>query len=407
MSPLDTVQSYLRYPEVGYLLLIFAVFVIPKFLQRFRLPAAITAFGLGIIASLGFDLFHADETVKLLSTLGIVSLFLHAGLDVSPSELRKNSRVLIQHVLLFLLMLGLTAVALIWMTDLTWRMSILVGLALVTPSTGFILDSIKVLPLSPEEREWIRNKAIAAELVALGILFVAVQSLTINTLLVSLAVLLGLVILIPMLLRFFARRIAPFAPNSEFAFLIILALACAFVTKQTGTYYLVGAFLVGVAAQQFRQHLPAVASERLIGAVELFASFFVPFYFFHSGSIVTRQDFEPVAWLFAVGFVLLALPLRAGVVMLHRYVVLKESFKTGLRVSIPMLPTLVFTLVIAQLLREKFELATQYYGALIIYAVISSLVVTFGFKSIEPDFGDDLATDGVSRISKGTARSEF
>ncbi len=407
MSLLDTVQSYLRHPEVGYLLLIFAVFVIPKFLQRFRLPAAITAFGLGIIASLGFDLFQTDETIKLLSTLGIVSLFLHAGLDVSPSELKNNSRVLIQHVLLFLLMLGLTAVALIWMTDLTWRMSILVGLALVTPSTGFILDSIKVLPLSPEEREWIRNKAIAAELVALGILLVAVQSLTIATLLVSLAVLLGMAILIPMLLRFFARRIAPFAPNSEFAFLIILALACAFVTKQTGTYYLVGAFLVGVAAQQFRQHLPAVASERLIGAVELFASFFVPFYFFHSGSIVTRQDFDPVAWLFAVGFVLLALPLRAGVVMLHRYIVLSEPFKTGLRVSIPMLPTLVFTLVIAQLLREKFELATQYYGALIIYAVISSLVVTFVFKSTEPDYGDDLATDGVSTISKGTARSEY
>ncbi len=402
MTMLNSIRDYLRHPEVAYILLILAIFIVPKMLQRFRIPAAISSFALGAIAALGFGLFNGDETIKLLATLGIVSLFLHAGLDISIPDLRKHARVLIQHSVLFVALLSVTALGLVLVSPLSWRAGTLVALALVTPSTGFILDSIKGLALSSEERDWIRHKSIAAELVALVLLFVVLQSLTIETFLISVAIILSLVILIPFLLKLFAKRIAPFAPNSEFAFLIILALACAFVTKQTGTYYLVGAFLVGVAAQQFQRQIPTVASDRLIGAVELFASFFVPFYFFYSGALVSGQDFQRDAWFLAVLFVAIMLPIRILVVILHRRHVLKEGFSKGMRVSIPMLPTLVFTLVLAQLLRDRFELVGSFYGALLIYAVASSLVVSFVFKSTEPDFSADLLEDGLSKIGKGS-----
>jgi len=168
---LETVRDHLRHPEVGYVLLIFVIFVVPKVLQRFRIPAAISSFALGAIAALGFGLFSGDETIKLLATLGIVSLFLHAGLDISIPDLRKHSRVLIQHSVLFVTLLVVTATGLLLVFPLSWRAGTLVALALVTASTGFILDSIKGLALSSEERDWIRHKSIAVELVALVLLF--------------------------------------------------------------------------------------------------------------------------------------------------------------------------------------------------------------------------------------------
>ena len=58
-----------------------------------------------------------------------------------------------------------------------------------------------------------------------------------------------------------------------------------------GVYYLVGAFVVGITAQRFRERLPAIASDQMLHAVEVFASFFVPFYFFSAGLHVRHEDF--------------------------------------------------------------------------------------------------------------------
>jgi len=62
--------------EIAYIALLFGLFIVPRIIQRFGIPAAITAFALGAGASLGFGLFRGDDTVALLATLGIVSLFL-------------------------------------------------------------------------------------------------------------------------------------------------------------------------------------------------------------------------------------------------------------------------------------------------------------------------------------------
>lgn len=37
-----------------------------------------------------------------------------------------------------------------------------------------------------------------------------------------------------------------------------LIVACALVTRNLGVYYLVGAFVVGMVAQQYRQHVPSL-----------------------------------------------------------------------------------------------------------------------------------------------------
>mgnify|MGYP001598046216 FL=1 len=375
-------------PELSYILLLFALFVVPRFLQRYRLPSAVTSVGIGAAAGLGFGLFRQDATIGLLATLGIVSLFLFAGLDVDFRELRREASVLIQHVVLRVAALVGVGFGVRALLALEFRPALLVALALLTPSTGFILDSLPTWGLTERERFWVKSKAIASELVALAVLFVALQSTTAMRLGLATLVLAGLVALLPLVFRVFAERIVPFAPKSEFAFLLMVAVVSAFATRRLGVYYLVGAFVVGLTAQRFRERLPAIASEQMLHAVEVFASFFVPFYFFRAGLHLQRSDFALDALLLGLAFLATALPLRYLLVAGHRRVALGEPFGTSLRVVVPMLPPRVFTLVIAEILRDEFAVSPEVFGALIIYTLLNTLIPGLVLRLPPPEYAE-------------------
>ena len=372
--------------ELGYVVLLFILFVLPRLLQRWRLPTAVTAFGMGAVASLGFHLFGGDPTIRLLALFGIVALFLFAGLEVDIQELRQESRILGQHLALrVLLLIGVT-----WVVARTLSLEVvpaaLVALALVTPSTGFILDSIGKFGLRREERFWVKTKAIATELLALAVLFLTLHTASPTQLIVSTAALVGLIAVLPGIFRFFAQRVAPLAPKSEFAFLLMMALLCAYATRQLGVHYLVGAFIVGVAARRFREQLPAIASEQMLHAVEVFASFFVPFYFFSAGLGLRRADFSLPAGALGIIFFAVMIPLLVATVVLQRRIALGETFSRSFRVAVPMLPTLVFTLVIAEILRNEFNIEPMIFGGLIVYTMLNTILPGALLDAPVPEF---------------------
>jgi Kef-type K+ transport system membrane component KefB len=370
--------------ELQYVLLLFVLFVLPRALQRYRVPSAVTCVVLGAIASIGFDLFAHDAAVNLLSTLGIVSLFLFAGLDVEFPELRRNARILSQHIAIRLALLAAVTWASLVALRLPLQPSILVSLALTTPSTGFILDSLNSLGVSTSERVWIKSKAIATELVALAVLFLALQPPDPARILASTAVMVGLIAFLPIIFRVFARVVLPYAPKSEFAFLLMVAVLCALVTRQLGAYYLVGAFIVGVTAQRFRERMPAIASAQMLGAIELFASFFVPFYFFHAGLGLRSGDFSSTALLLGALFFALVIPLRVYLVAIHRRYSLNETLRSGARIGVSIAPTLVFTLVIAEILRDRFGVPQAVFGGLIVYTLANTLLPGFILRLTPP-----------------------
>jgi len=382
------VQNY------SYLILLFALFVVPHVLQRFRIPTAITSFGLGAFCALKLAFFVEDQTVKQLATLGIVSLFLFAGLDVEFRELRKHAIVLIQHLVIQMLSLVLLAAALAWLLRLTVRPASLMALALLTPSTGFILDALDGFGLPERARFWIKSKAIATELVALALLFVMLQSSSTGALIISSLILVAMVALLPVVFRIFAAVVLPHAPKSEFAFLMLVAVACGVGTYELGVYYLVGAFIVGMAAQRLREHLPAVASEKMLSSVEAFASLFVPFYFFHAGLGLRQEDFGLAALGIGLLFSVFGISLRLVPIWLHRRLVFGESLRRSLVVATPMLPTLVFTLVIAGILRERFDIGPELFGGLVVYATVSSLIPGFVFHRLLPEVEEELLQEG-------------
>lgn len=359
--------------EIAYVGLLFALFVVPKALQRFRIPSAITSLALGVAAA-RLGLFASDTAIALLSTLGISGLFLFAGLDVELRDLRRGAAFVAQHVAIQAALVAGTSAALMTLAGIPWRPAALVALALLTPSTGFILDSLSSFGLDDQQAFWTRTKAVATELVALAVLFLVLQSSSPLRLATSSLALFALVAVIPFLMRAFASAIAPYAPRSEFAFLVMLAVLAAFATRRLGVYYLVGAFLVGIAARQFRTRLPALSSDRLIHAVEVFASFFAPFYFFNAGAHLRPDALGIPALLTGIALVAVFVPLRIGSVALHRRLVLGETWDGGRRVATSLVPTLVFSLVLAEILAERFATPPWLVGGLVVYAVVNTVV---------------------------------
>jgi len=359
--------------DLSYVLLLFVLFVVPRFLQRYRLPGAVTALALGVGAT-ALGLFQQDETIALMSTFGIVALFLFAGLDVDLEALKPDARVLGQHLAIWAVTLALFTTAAAALFNLAVRESALVALALITPSTGFILDSLDLFGLSASEKRWTKSKAIASELLALIMMFLVLQSDSPRELGLSVLALVALIVALPPIFRWFASRIAPFAPRSEFAFLLMVAVVAASATRRLGVYYLVGAFVVGLAARQFRARLPAMSSERMLGAVEAFASFFVPFYFFHAGQFISHDELTFPVLFTGLALLMILVPVRLGEVTLHRWVALRERPEKSLRIGVALLPTLVFTLVIVDILRARPGVPPVLLGALVLYTTLITLL---------------------------------
>ena len=165
--------------DLGLILLLFALFVIPKALQRYRIPAAVTSLVMGALGA-GLEIITANPTIDLLSTFGIVSLFLFAGLEINERELRSGSRVLIQHAVLWTLLTVAVAFG-VAQFGIGTRAAALTALAITTPSTGFILSSLPALGLEESERFAVKSKAVGSELLALAPLFFILQSESLET----------------------------------------------------------------------------------------------------------------------------------------------------------------------------------------------------------------------------------
>ena len=389
--------------DLIYLLLIFGLLVVPRALQRLKLPAPITCLALGIGAMLLWGEDTHDPVVTLLSALGISSLFLFAGLEVDFATLRKGLVGLSVHLLVRVVSLGLVG----WLAwrylGLGWQASVLVSLAVLTPSTGFILDTLARMGLDEGERFWVTSKAIAGELLALAVLFVALKSGDALQFGVSSAAMMGLLVGLPLLFLALGRWVLPHAPGSEFSLLVMVGMVAAYVTFRLGVYYLVGAFIAGLTARLLQQRLPRVASVDNIHALRRFATFCVPFYFFHAGTLISRDALSWNALLAGLAMTAVVLPLRVGSTWLQRRLVFRDGPASAMRVSVALAPTLVFTLVIAEILHARFHVPGWLFGGLVLYTVLNTMLPSLLLRQtfdIDPldargyDHSQDLSREG-------------
>jgi Kef-type K+ transport system membrane component KefB len=363
--------------NLAYVSLIFGLIVIPRALQRFRLPAPLSSFALGMLATWLLGPAYHDATLILLATLGISSLFLFAGLEVDIDSLQRGRLPLTIHLAVRSVVLAAATWAIVRYLGYAWNASLLFALALLTPSTGFILDSLARLGLDAEERYWVTIKAIGSEILALVIVFVVLQSDTVANLGVSTLSILGMIVGIPLVFRVFTRLVVPYAPGSEFSLLVMVGLIAAYITDQLGVHFLVGAFIAGFVARLLRRRMPGLASAQNLHAIQLFASFFVPFYFFSAGMGVPAAALQMQALQWGLILTGVVVPFRIGVIWCQRRFIKGESARGSLRVATALTPTLIFTLVLAGILRERFHISDTLYGALLVYAALATLLPSF------------------------------
>ena len=360
--------------ELVYLLLIFGLLVVPRALQRLKIPAPITSLLLGVGAMLAWGERTHDPVVVLLSALGISSLFLFAGLEVELQALRRGLGRLLVHLAIRVAAMSLVG----WLAwrylQLGWQAAALLALALLTPSTGFILDTLERLGLDPEERFWVTNKAIAGEMLALAVLFVALQGGDPLQFVAASAAMVALLVGLPLLFLALGRWVMPHAPGSEFSLLVMVGMVAAYVTFHLGVYYLVGAFIAGLTARLLHERMPRLASSGNIHALRLFATFFVPFYFFHAGTTISRDALSWDALATGLAITAVVLPLRIALVWLQRRVFFRESRQSTVRVAVALSPTLVFTLVIAEVLHARFAIPGALFGGLVLYTTLNTLL---------------------------------
>ncbi len=357
-----------------YLAAIFGLLVGPRALQRFRLPAPLTCFALGIVVTLWVK--PAGEVVAVVSglaTLGIASLFLFAGLEVNLVEIQRQLPQLLSRLAIRGLFLAAAAWLAIRYLRMAWQPAWLLSLALFTPSTGFILDMLPQSGLGPDEQTEVSLNAIAGEITALFLFFFISQAGSLRTFLVSGSALLLVIFFTPLIFLALGKYVVPSAPGSEFSLLLMMGVICAVITKTLGVYYLVGAFIAGLVAGILRKRMPTFVSHENLHAVGLFASVFIPFYFFHAGFEVPRSALVVRSLIYGLLLSLIVIPIRIAQSWPQSRYLARRSPRAGLRVAVALIPTLIFTLVIAGILHEQFHIDDALFGGLLVYAAVTTI----------------------------------
>lgn len=373
-----------------WLLAVFAgVIIIPRFLLRFKLPLPLSGLALGALMTyFGYELV-GDDRWALLATLGITSLFLFAGLEINLKEIEQEKSRLMQHIAIKLLMLAGLTFLINYHYPVQLSVAVLLSLAIITPSAGFILSTIKGLNLNNDEQFWVSNKAILAEIIALCVMFVALQSDASQVgglgVLNNFLTLLGLIVALPLIFTFLGKVITPYAEGSEFSFLIMMGLIAGYITKSIGVYYLIGAFMVGFIAVLLKKRMPLIASDANLEAIRLFTTFFIPFYFFVSGSRLPMEVFSETSFFIGLLILMMALPIRWFIVWLQRRISNVESSISSFRVAVALTPTLIFTMVIGEILFTRNQISVEIFGGLVMYAILNTLLPTIVFALMKKE----------------------
>ncbi len=333
-----------------------------------------------------FDLLNSNEYQNILlfvCVLLLPKLLLRFRIPIGISSLILGKSFLKSSILT---LAGAYLLSL-WL-NIDMRAAIILSIGLFTPSAGFILNSMMAFKFSPHQQKWIRTKSISKEIAAVAILFFTLQSQDMILFFKSIFVILFLIIILPHIFQFFLMVIAPYAPRSEASFLILVAFVTGIITKKMGTYYLVGAFIAGIAAGQFKHFIKSKESNHISSSISVFFSIFIPFYFFNAGAQLNHSYFTYAGLKYGLIFSIVIIPIRVLCTTAGINDFIRDFKKDRYRLALSIIPNLIFGLVMANILHEHFSTSPDIISSLLFYTIFSSLIPTFVFKKAPPEAFD-------------------
>lgn len=366
--------------DLEYLIIFSTVLLFPKVLLKFKVPSGITALVIGCIFGYYDSAIQTDQLFRFLAQIGITSLFVFSGLEVNFEEFKEDKDYLIKYSVKSLLILAAITFGLKEVLDLSVQNSLILGLGIFTPSAGFIINSLHSFKIGEDQEYWVKSKAISKEVIAIIVMFVALQSHDLKVMAFSTLFFVSLFLVLPFVFKFYFKFISPYAPNSEVPFLVVISLIAGVVSKELGAYYLIGAFIVGLVGSQFKHKIFKHDEKTLFMALSSFFNVFLPFYFFYAGVKLSFSGFTMEALQLGGIFLVLFIPLRLLVNTTSIKWMLTDFKKHPYDISLSLMPTLIFGLVIAGILKDRNIVSPTIIYGLIFYTLVSSLLPTILFS---------------------------
>lgn len=354
------------------------LFFVPKLVNKFDIPEQITEILLGLVLGPFFlGVFQINPLIEVMGTIGIITLFFVAGFGVDIKSIIKKRKTLVENGVLHLILIAMLSGVII-LTGKSIITSILIGIALLTPSAGFILSTIKAFRFSSYVVEWIEIKVVSAEILSLLLLLIITNFSKPLFLLILICGLVVICFLLPYFLEFFFLSIlGKTNMHADTFFIFVVAVLFAFATHITGVHYIIGAFIVGIimrGATDSHHNKVSLNEERVMATFSSFSSIFVPFYFFSVGLMITREMVLLKNIFIALIIFCMVITLKIILSFFHRRLTLRESFRASMMVALFTAPTLLFTFVTAEILYVSKQISADTYGILIIYGLLTASI---------------------------------
>lgn len=377
---------------IKFLLIISVLFFLPKVINKaYKIPYSLTEVILGIVLGLTLPFFFfVDDMLKIFAAIGIIMIFVQYGMGVDTSFIVKKRRFFIEYLVLNFLLFLIIGVIIKEMLGLSDPVSFLISLALITPSTGYILFAVK--DFNEDDKRWIEGMAMVGEIIAILLMALLINITNLIALFITLIAIGLLLFLLPKILEFLFKKVFSKLVGTEFSFIFIVALVSAFVTEFIGLHFLIGAFIAGLVSRRFisdiakdpaYKHVTNYKAKQINEGFSFFAATFAPFYFFSAGLKMNKELFSLSNFGVAIALVIIIGLVKIYLIKFHRKISLKEKGNRSLRMGIMLLPTLVFTFIIADILSNEFNVGKNLFGTLMIYGVLSSMLPVLIIKYLE------------------------
>jgi len=343
-------------------------------------------------------LFVDIDILKQFSQIGIIILLFIIGLEVSPKSLRKTGKksIILSLIEVFIALAGgfLTGYFLL---DLTAAQAIFFGTMFTATSIGVTVRTLNDLgKLNSRDGEILLSTAIFDDFIALFLVLIFSYALFPEpgrawyfTLLINIGILaaflIGIIFLLPLILRFLENRLKLFSDSSTNYFTLgivfgILALLVYFA-EFLGISGAIIAFLFGLSIQ---------GNKILVGDIKdifikMGEGIFLPLFFFGVGATFALDfsSFSPLLLL----IVPIAL-LSKGIGTFAGSSLLKFSPKESMRITIGMMPRAEIILVIAEigLIQGIFSQSIFSMAVLLVFisVIITPIALRLTFREPKP-----------------------
>jgi len=331
-------------PVIVFTIIIFIILIAPIVFKKFRIPGIVGLIISGmVIGSHGMNLVASDESIKLLSTAGLLYLMFLAGLELNSRDLVRNrNKSLVFGALTFFIPL----VAGFFVAHFLLSYSFLASLLIASMFSTHTLISYPIASRLGITRSDVVTITIGgtiitdtAVLVLLAFISAATQGsftflfwvrIILSISIFSFLILWG----VPKISTWFFKHMEG-ESGSQYIYVLVILFISGLLARAAGIEPIIGAFLAGLAMNKLIPHTSALMNRiSFIGN-----NFFIPIFLISVGLMVDFSVFANGfgAMIFGLTLVVVALVSKFGAAwvmqLLYKYTNTERQVMFGLSVS--------------------------------------------------------------------------